>query len=119
LGPTITRRESKLTDMLPRPRNFEFDTDYLMRMDPVTRADWVKTQIDARAITVTEARAVFGRDPATNDDYEDYFKAGLVTGKANAALPGAVNDPNTNPAIDTQIEGGNNTPPSNGSNPSQ
>ena len=42
LGPTITRREAKLTDMLPRPRFFEFDTDYLMRMDPMTRAQWVK-----------------------------------------------------------------------------
>ena len=66
LGPTITRREAKLTDMLPRPRNFEFDTDYLMRMDPISRAQWVQTQIDSRAITVTEARAVFGRDPATD-----------------------------------------------------
>lgn len=106
LGPTITRREAKLTDMLPRPRFFEFDTDYLMRMDPVTRADWVKTQIDARAITPTEARAVFGRDPMTKADYEEFFKAGLVTGKVSAALPGSPTDPNTNPAVGDQIDNG-------------
>jgi HK97 family phage portal protein len=115
LGPTISRREAKLTDMLPRPRFFEFDTDYLMRMDPVTRANWVKTQIDSRAITVTEARAVFGRDPATDNDYEEYFKAGLVRGKA-AILPGDPADPNVSPAISNQIESGDN-PPSDGSNP--
>jgi len=108
LGPTITRREAKLTDMLPRPRNFEFDTDYLMRMDPISRAEWVQTQIEARAITITEARAVFGRDPATNSDYEEYFKAGLVHGKASAMLPGDPEDPNANPAIDNQIESGAN-----------
>jgi hypothetical protein len=86
-------------------------------MDPVTRAEWVKTQIDCRAITVTEARAVFGRDPASDDDYEEYFKAGLVHGKASAILPGDPGDPNVNPAIDTQIEGGANNPPPSGSTP--
>lgn len=108
LGPTITRREMKLTDMLPRPRFFEFDTDYLMRMDPVTRANWVKTQIDARAITVTEARAVFGRDPANSEDYIEYFKAGLVHGKASAMLPGDPEDPNgpQGQAVIDQIETG-------------
>jgi HK97 family phage portal protein len=93
LGPAIVRREAALTDMLPRPRMFEFDTDYLMRMDPVTRANWVKTQVDSRAMTITEARAVFGRDPATDDDYEEYFKAGIVHGKS-AILPGDPQDPN-------------------------
>jgi HK97 family phage portal protein len=119
LGPTITRREAKLTEMLPRPRFFEFDTDYLMRMDPVTRAEWVKTQIDSRAITVTEARAVFGRDPATDTMYEEYFKAGLVHGKASAMLPGDPEDPNVNPAIGDQIDTGGDkkTPPISGSNP--
>ena len=114
LGPTITRREAKLTDMLPRPRFFEFDTDYLMRMDPVTRAEWVKTQIDSRVITVSEGRAVFGRDPATTEDYEDYFKAGLVHAKASATLPGDPQDPNSPagaPVLDQidngQIDGSN------------
>ena len=114
LGPTITRREAKLTDMLPRPRFFEFDTDYLMRMDPISRAQWVQTQIDCRAITVTEARAVFGRDPATSDDYEEYFKAGLVHAKASATLPGDPQDPNSPagaPVLDQidngQIDGSN------------
>jgi HK97 family phage portal protein len=106
LGPTITRREAALSDMLPRPRQFEFDTDYLMRMDPVTRAEWVKTQIDSRAMTPTEARAVFGRDPMTFEQYEEFFKAGLVHGKASAMLPGDPEDPNINPAIDNQIESG-------------
>ncbi|MGH7239300.1 MAG: phage portal protein [Candidatus Saccharimonadales bacterium] len=107
LGPTITRREAALSDMLPRPRQFEFDTDYLMRMDPMTRANWIKTQIDARAITPTEARAVFGRDPMTDDQYEEFFKAGLVHGKASI-MPGSPMDPNSNSAIDNQIESGAN-----------
>jgi len=105
LGPTITRREAALAEMLPRPRQFEFDTDYLMRMDPVTRANWVKTLIDARAITPNEARNVFGRDPLTSDQYEEYFKAGLVHGKSSV-MPGDPSDPNANPAIDNQIESG-------------
>lgn len=105
LGPTITRREAALSDMLPRPRIFEFDTDYLMRMDPVTRANWVYTQINARAMTPDEARAVFGRDPMTDSDYEQFFKAGLVHGKSSV-LPGDPQDPNANPAIGDQIDNG-------------
>lgn len=93
LGPAITRREAAITEMLPRPRNFEFDTDFLMRMDPVTRANWVQTMINARAITPNEARAVFGRDPMNDDQYEEFFKAGLVHGKSSI-LPGDPQDPN-------------------------
>lgn len=105
LGPTIMRREAAITEMIPRPRNFEFDTDYLMRMDPMTRANWVMTQINARAITPNEARAVFGRDPMTEDQYEEFFKAGLVHGKSSI-LPGSPDDPNTNPAVDESIDTG-------------
>jgi len=107
LGPAITRREAAISQMLPRPRQFEFDTDFLMRMDPVTRANWVMTQINARAITPNEARAVFGRDPMTDDQYEEFFKAGLVHGKASI-LPGSPDDPNADPTIDTQIDNGAN-----------
>ena len=103
LGPTITRREAALTDMLPQPRFFEFDTDYLMRMDPETRANWVNTQIQARILTPNEGRAIFGRDPLSESQYEEYFKAGLVHGKA-AILPGDPQDPNSNPAVDNQID---------------
>lgn len=105
LGPTISRREAAITEMIPRPRQFEFDTDYLMRMDPVTRANWVMTQINARAITPNEARAVFGRDPMTDDQYEEFFRAGLVHGKSSI-LPGSPDDPNSDPAIDDQIDKG-------------
>jgi HK97 family phage portal protein len=107
LGPAITRREAAFSAMLPRPRQFEFDTDYLMRMDPVTRATWVQTLINSRAITPNEARAVFGRDPMTEDQYEEFFKAGLVHGKASI-LPGDQQDPNADPAIGNQIESGAN-----------
>ena len=105
LGPAITRREAAISDFLPRPRQFEFDTDFLMRMDPMTRANWVMTMINARAITPNEARAVFGRDPMTDDQYEEFFRAGLVHGKSSI-LPGSPEDPNSNPAVDEQIDKG-------------
>lgn len=102
LGPAIVRREAALSDMLPTPRWFEFDTDYLMRMDPISRAEWVQKQIDSRSLTPNEGRAIFGRDPMTDDQYEEFFKAGLVHGKS-VVLAGSPMDPNANPAIDTQI----------------
>src|SRR5262249_229995 len=40
--PTVARRENALSQLLPRPRYIEFQSDWLLRMDPKTRADWIK-----------------------------------------------------------------------------
>ena len=66
LGPAIIRRETALSRrLLPQPRYVKFSTDALLRMDPATRAQTLKTQIDARILAPSEARELDNRPPLT------------------------------------------------------
>ena len=68
LGPTIARREEALSRLLPAPRYVKFNTDALLRMDPASRADMYRVQIDSRTLTVDEARELENRPPLTDDE---------------------------------------------------
>lgn len=73
LGPSLIRRERKLSRALPKPRFVEFDTDALLRMDPQTLATVQKARIDARTETPTEARAENNRPPLTPADKQEFY----------------------------------------------
>lgn len=77
LGPAIRRRENSLSKLLPRPRNFKFDEDALLRMDPVTRAGMIQTMIESRQLAPSEARAMDNRMPFTDEQITEFDRLGL------------------------------------------
>lgn len=77
LGPAIARRENALGKLIPRPRLVEFNTDSLLRMDPLTRAQWIREQIDARTLAPNEARAMENRPKFTEEQITEFDRLGL------------------------------------------
>jgi len=73
LSPAIIRREKKMSALwLPAPRYIKLNTDALLRMDPKTRAELVKTRIDSRTLTPDEARRYEDQMPLTDADYAQF-----------------------------------------------
>lgn len=72
LGPAVTRRENALTKLTPQPRYVKLNRSALLAMDPATRATTLKTQLDSRQITPSEARAVEDRPPLTPTDLAEF-----------------------------------------------
>jgi HK97 family phage portal protein len=73
IGPAVIRREGALSTLTPRPRYVKLNTDALLRMDPQTRADMMKTQIDSRTLTPDEARELDNRPPLTQDQVNQFL----------------------------------------------
>ena len=74
LGPTVGRREAALSELLPGPRFVKFNTDSLLRMDPASRADMYRVQIDSRVLTPDEARALENRPKLTPEQVDQFAK---------------------------------------------
>jgi HK97 family phage portal protein len=72
LGPAITRRERALSRLLPRPQFVKFNTDAILRMDPASVVTSLKTEIDARIIAPSEARALRNRAPYTDEQIAEF-----------------------------------------------
>lgn len=83
LGPTVTRREKALSTLVPGDRFVKLNTDAILRMDPVTRAQVFKTEIDSRTRTPDEAREKNNLPPLTQAD-KDQFKE-LFPGKSGGS----------------------------------
>jgi HK97 family phage portal protein len=73
LGPTITRRELKLSKLLPSPRYVKFNTDALLRMDPASAAALIKVKIDSRTMTPDEARELDNKPPLTQEQTDQFL----------------------------------------------
>jgi HK97 family phage portal protein len=107
VGPTVIGREESLTRLLPRPRYVKLNTDALLRMDPETRQNVIKSRIEGRQITNAEARALDNLKPLTQADKDEFIE---LYGVPKRALSSPVNtdpsgstDPNeadTDPALD-------------------
>ena len=65
LAPAIIRREKALSTLLPKPQYVKFNTDALLRLDPMTRAQMFETLIGSRVLTPDEARELENRPPLT------------------------------------------------------
>jgi HK97 family phage portal protein len=87
LGPTIWRREKRLSRLLARPRFVKLNTDAILRMDPETRARVLNDGIKAFRITPTEARALDNRPALTEADYLEFERLGMT--KQTPAQSGA------------------------------
>lgn len=75
LGPVFTRRERTFTaNLTPRGQVVKFNTDALLRMDPMGRAELQRTAIDMRRMTVTEARALENEPPLTPEQEAEFAR---------------------------------------------
>jgi HK97 family phage portal protein len=95
LGPAIARREDALTQLTAAPRYVNLDTDALLRLDPSSRATYLKTLIDARLMAPSEGRALDGRPPFTQAQLNEFLtfwppKAPVPVGAAPGPAPGAL-----------------------------
>lgn len=72
LGPAIIRRERALSKLLPQPRYVKLNTSSLLRMDDLTRAQVIKTQIDSRTLAPSEAREYDNRPPFTPEQLAEF-----------------------------------------------
>ena len=103
LAPAISRREDALTTLTAQPRTVVLDTDALLRMDPSTRATYLKTMIDGRMLAPSEARALDNRPPFTSTQLAEFDRfwppkaAPPGTGGGPPALPPGLGDGGTGP----------------------
>jgi HK97 family phage portal protein len=82
LGPAIIRRERALSKLLPAPRYVKLNTSALLRMDDQTRAQLIKTKIDSRTLTPSEARELDNLPPLTPEQIAEFEQ---LFGKKNPA----------------------------------
>lgn len=86
LGPTLIRRENALSRLLPRPQYVKFNTDALLRLDPVARAQQAAIQIGSRTLAPSEARELDNRQPFTPSQLHEFYELfGDPTAKAATA----------------------------------
>ena len=72
LGPAIARREQRLSRLLPQPRYVKLNTSALLRMDDAARAEVLKTRIDSRTLTPSEARELENKPPLTEAQMAEF-----------------------------------------------
>lgn len=73
LGGTVKRREDAIsTRILPSPRFAKLNRNAVLAMDPKTRADLLKAQIDSRQLAPSEARELEDREPFTEEQYAEF-----------------------------------------------
>jgi HK97 family phage portal protein len=92
LGPAIIRREAALSTLTPAPRTVKLNTDALLRLDPLARAQAIWTSIQSRTMTITEARALENRPPLTQADIDEFLTFWPPKGGGDAG-PAAVTPP--------------------------
>jgi HK97 family phage portal protein len=78
LAPAIIRRENALSQLIPRPRFVKLNSDSILRMDPATRAQVIRTKIDSRVLAPSEARALDNLPPFTAAQLKEFKDLGLV-----------------------------------------
>jgi len=73
LGPVYVRRERAFSNrLLPQPRFAKFNTDALLRMDPVSRSNKLIAEVAGRITAPSEARALDNRPPFTEEQLGEF-----------------------------------------------
>jgi len=73
LGPAFIRRERTFSSkMLPAPRYAKFNTDALLRMDPLSRSQKLIAEVAGRISAPSEARALNNLQPFTDEQYAEF-----------------------------------------------
>jgi HK97 family phage portal protein len=68
LDAAVIRRERSLTKLLPEPRYVKLNTDAMLRMDPKTRQEIIRSRIETWTITNSEARDLENQPPLNAAD---------------------------------------------------
>ncbi|QFZ75091.1 phage portal protein [Streptomyces fagopyri] len=84
LGPAVSRRENALSRLSSRPRFVKLNRNALLAMDPQTQAAVLKTRIDSRTLTPSEARAFYDQSPLTEDQKAEFDR---LFGKGTQPTP--------------------------------
>ena len=101
LGPAVIRRETALSRLLPAPQYAKLNADALLRLDPISRANVISTQVTGRVLAPSEGRELENRPPFTDAQLAEFdrlfgppltgtgsYPAGPVTGPGpDAPLP--------------------------------
>jgi HK97 family phage portal protein len=91
LGPSIIRREHNWSrGLLPQPKYVKLNTDALLRMDPESREQTIRSQLESFQITVTEARELNNRAPYTaaqKAEAKEYFLKTVPAPRPTAPAP--------------------------------
>jgi HK97 family phage portal protein len=72
LGPAIRRRENALSAAIAGPRAIRFNTDSLLRMDPLNLTENLSKQVSSRLRTPSEARALLNLPPITEVEANEF-----------------------------------------------
>ncbi|MEW2424844.1 phage portal protein [Streptomyces nigra] len=84
LGPAVSRRENALSRLSSRPRFVKLNRNALLAMDPQTQAQVLKTRIDSRTLTPSEARAFYDQPPLTEEQKAEFDR---LFGKGTSPTP--------------------------------
>ncbi|MGW1295152.1 phage portal protein [Streptomyces sp. NPDC002533] len=84
LGPAIVRRENALSRLTSRPRFVKLNSDALLRMDPMARAQMLAGQITSRQLAPSEAREFENRPPFTEGQLAEFDR---LFGKGTSPTP--------------------------------
>jgi HK97 family phage portal protein len=100
LGPAVMRREEALTNLLPQPRYVKLNTKALLRLDPISQQQLLRSQLETWQITNDESRDLDNKAPLTAAEIERmteiYGKP--KAGGAGPPTPGeAASDPSLAP----------------------
>jgi|SRR5882757_178610 len=98
LGPGINRREEALTNLLPAPRYVKLNTDALLRLDPISRQQLIRSQIETWQSTNTEARLLDDKGPLTPEQVKEMTEI-YGKPKASGAGPPTPGEAETVPAL--------------------
>ncbi|MGA5472532.1 phage portal protein [Streptomyces arboris] len=86
LGPAIIRRENALSKLTSRPRFVKLNSDALLRMDPLARAQMLAGQITSRQLSPSEARELEDRMPFNESQLAEFDR---LFGKGTSPTPTA------------------------------
>lgn len=74
LGPAIIRRENSLNKMLPNRQFVKMNTDSLLRLDPMTRAQMINLRVAGRTLGLDEARLLDDKPPLSPEQVEAFHE---------------------------------------------
>ncbi len=88
LGPSIIRREAALSRLLPAKVYLKFNADALLRLDPISRAQTINTQVTGKVLAPSEARELENRPPFTDAQLAEFDRLFGPPQTGTGAFPG-------------------------------
>ncbi len=84
MGHPLKARDDALSTLTPKPQFVKLNRSAFLAMDPLTRAELMKSRIDSRTLTPSEARALEDQPRLTDDDIAEFDR---LFGNPNKSTP--------------------------------